>query len=39
MKVFASIVAFFSLATAHYTFPALVKDGTATTQWQYGKKM
>ncbi|TVY24285.1 putative endo-beta-1,4-glucanase D [Lachnellula hyalina] len=35
MKFLASFVAFSSLANAHYTFPALIKDGAATTDWQY----
>ena len=38
MKFLASVVAFSSLANAHYTFPALIKDGAATTDWQYGKQ-
>ncbi|TVY83450.1 putative endo-beta-1,4-glucanase D [Lachnellula suecica] len=35
MKVFASLVALPSLATAHYVFPALINNGAATTQWEY----
>jgi hypothetical protein len=35
MKTFASILALAAAVQAHYTFPALLKGSTATTDWQY----
>ena len=35
MKVSTPLLALASVAQAHYTFPALISGGTATTNWQY----
>ncbi|RDL34556.1 uncharacterized protein BP5553_07684 [Venustampulla echinocandica] len=35
MKISASILAFASVASAHYVFPSLVANGAATSEWQY----
>jgi hypothetical protein len=38
MKVLASLATLSALANAHYTFPAIIKDGAATTDWEYGNE-
>ncbi|KAI4867691.1 glycoside hydrolase family 61 protein [Hypoxylon rubiginosum] len=38
MKAVAAFLALVSAVQAHYTFPALVANGAATTKWEYVRK-
>jgi len=38
MKSFLALLAVAATASAHYTFPALIADGTTTGAWQYVRK-
>jgi len=35
MKTAAAVLAFTGAVSAHYNFPALIADGTVTTDWEY----